>query len=188
MSPWFILAIVVAAGAACGEAYHAGHVNGATAQKVVDQAGIDKINADLTAQKTLSRKIVADSEQHALDDERNNQQILTEIDHHDQDAQAKTAAVERKYAGASLQYGIPASAAGRGLGRPDGLQSPASAASAAPQAVAELPGPLAARLRLHAADADATVDDYAKCLDYEGQVTAWLAAQAKAPPAPSSGP
>lgn len=179
MNPWIILAVVVAVGVACGGAYHAGHVNGATAQKVTDQAAIDKINADLTAQKTLSRKIMAASEQHALDDARHNQEIQTEIERHDQDAQARTAAIERKYATASLRYGT-SSPAGRGPSGPDGVPSPASATSAAASTTAELPGPLAARLRQHAADADATADDYRKCLDYESQVTAWLAAQARA--------
>lgn len=180
MSPWFILAIVVAAGAAAGEAYHAGHVNGATAQKVVDQNAIDKVNDALEAQKTLSRKIVAASEQHALDDARHNQEIQTEIEHHDEENRAKTAAIERKYAGAGLQYGTPA-VAGRGASGADGVPPAPTTPGAEGTTVSQLPGPLAARLRQHAADADSYADEYRKCTAYEAQVAAWVAAHAARP-------
>lgn len=180
MSPWFILAIVVAAGAACGESYYKGHTNGATAQKVEDQAGIDKINADLTAQKTLSRKIVADSEQHALDDARRDQEITQEIEHHDQDARAKTAALQQQLASRSLQYGITPPVTGRGRSGPDGVPLATATPSAEGAATIQLPATLAGRLRLHAAEDDGYFDEYRKCFDYESQVAAWVKAHAGA--------
>lgn len=177
LNPWVILGLVLAFLGVGAGGYYEGHGNGVAGQKVTDQRQFDDVNRRLEDMKTQARKVVADSEQHALDDARHDQEVQKEIAQHDQDNRDKTTALERKYAGLSLQYGTP-QAPGRGNSGADSVSASGAPASAARTTVNQLPDSLAAGLRQHAAEADGWVDEYRKCYAGSQALSAWLAAHA----------
>lgn len=183
LNPWLILAAVLALVGVGAGGYYAGHSAGVNTQRVADQTQFDKINADLTTQKTAANKLLADAQTKDIANAEHNQQIAQEIEHRDENNRAKTAALQQQYSGLSLRY-----AAATDPRRGQGGSSPDPAASAAPSAepgpIVQLPNSLAANLRQYATDADGLADEYRKCLDYESQVTAWVAAHST----PSNGP
>lgn len=168
MNPYFIvgfvLAIIIAGVGGCTY----GHGTGVDEQKVADQTQFDKLNQDITDQKTKANALYrkAQDDNLALMTERD--QLKTTLEKQHAINQAATAALRDKYFGVGLRFNAESPRLGNGGGSTQGAGT--DPASAEPATLVQLPGEIAADLRRLAFDADQLADDYRKCYGYANQV------------------
>ena len=140
------------------------HNAGRDAQKAADQVQFDKINADLSQQKTTAANIYRSAQATIIATlaERDKFKTQLETDHA---KNIKTITdLRNQYAGLGLRFAAP-EGSGRGTGSTSPLPAEAGAARIKPTAFVQLPDALARNLRALAFDADELAVEYKKCYD-----------------------
>lgn len=158
-NPWLLLGIVAIWLASLVGVGYWQHGAGAAAKALDDQHQFDKINHDLTEQKTTAAGLLADA--HAanalLQADRDSLKTQLEKDH--VQAQAVTNDLRSQLAGVKLQF---RAVAGTGCGQGGGGASGGGSDTAgdAGTAVVQIPEKIAGDLRQLAFDDDTVKDDY----------------------------
>lgn len=138
--------------------------SGRNAQKAVDQAQFDKINADLSQQKTIAADTYKTAQAAII-------QMMAERDKFKTQLEADYAKnlmaitdLRNKYAGVGLHFVAPQGSR-CGTGSPSPVPTEANTSRITAPAVVQLPESIASNLRTLAFDADALSVEYKKCYD-----------------------
>lgn len=163
-NPWVILAAVLAFLGFGAASYAYGDHHGVLTQKVADKGAIDKVNKDLTDQKTQAAAILKKSNDdlQVARDERDAMTKKLENEHVAN--QAATTALRDKYAGLGLRF--VAKAPGCGSSSTNTVPQADEPAGNTSTAVIQLPDSLAGELRQSAAACDSLKDDYKLLYDW----------------------
>jgi hypothetical protein len=141
------------------------HNAGRDAQKAVDQAQFDKINADLSQQKTIAADTYKTAQDIIIQTMAERDKFKTQLEtDHAQNIKAITD-LRNKYAGVGLRFTTTQSA-GCGAGSASPMPSEAGAARITTPTVVQLPESLASNLRALAFDADMLAAEYKKCYEW----------------------
>lgn len=138
---------------------------GKDVQAKFDQAQFDKINADLSRQKTIAAETYRSAQATIIQTlaERDKFKTQLETDHAQN---LKTIDdLRNKYAGIGLRFTAQKDA-GCGAGSPGSVPPEAGAPRIESATVIQLPDPLAANLHALAFDADALAVEYKKCYEW----------------------
>jgi hypothetical protein len=168
-NPWFILGGVLLVLALVAGAGVKGHSMGVDAQKAMDQAQFDAINAALTKQKSEANALLQKAQGDIIALQQQRDSFKTQLEVKDAQNRNATAALTAKYSGLQLRFRT-AQSAGCGAGSASAVSSPANAASDAGTAIAVLPDAVTASLRQLAIDADNLNDAYKLCYGYATKV------------------
>lgn len=140
------------------------HNAGRDAQKAMDQAQFDKINADLSQQKTIAADTYKTAQATIIQVMAERDKFKTQLEaDHAKNLMAITD-LRNKYAGVGLHFVAPQSSR-CGPGSPSPMPAEADTASTQPATVVQLPESIASNLRTLAFDADALAVEYKKCYD-----------------------
>lgn len=141
------------------------HNAGRDAQKAADQVRFDKINADLTAQKTIAINTFQTAQATIIATlaERDKFKTKLETDHA---KNIKTIDdLRNKYAGIGLRFAAPKDA-GCWTGSKSPMPTAANPASTEPAPIVQLPDTIANDLRALVFDADKLAVEYKKCYEW----------------------
>ncbi len=140
------------------------HNAGRDAQKAVDQAQFDKINADLSQQKTIAADTYKTAQATIIQVMAERDKFKTQLEaDHAQNLKTITD-LRNKYAGVGLHFIAPQGSR-CGPGSPSPMPAEANTARIESASVVQLPDTLGRNLRALAFDADALSVEYKKCYD-----------------------
>ena len=165
LNPWIILIALVGVlvfGAGC---YTKGHSNGAMEQKAADQVELDKVNAQIRANKAEADRILRESKDENIRIQLERDKFKIKLGQEAIANAEKTDALSRIYAAYGLRFRADEARRSGQCGK-DGLPSCSDTASPDGGAIIQLPDALAGNLRLLVKDADRLKDNYKTCRDY----------------------
>lgn len=159
MSPWAILAIVVAFGGCLAGAEHFGDVRGTNQQKVADQTQFDKVNADLAKNKADAAQIYETEQAKIIALQGERDAAKTQLENEHADNEKATNALRSQLAGERLRFAA-AQDTGSRAGGAGAMPANANPASDSTAAVCVVSDAVDADLKSIAYDADSLRDDY----------------------------
>lgn len=169
MNPYLILGFVLFIVVSGAAGFASGHHSGVTDQKAADQVQFDKINLDISTQKTQANALYRKQQDASIALMVERDQLKTTLEKQHAINKTTTAALRDKYFGIGLRFSTRKTA-GLGSGSGSAQGAGTDPASAEPSTLVQLPGEITADIRHLAFDADHLADDYRKCYGYANQV------------------
>lgn len=163
-NPWVILGAVLALFISFGTGYEAGHKGGVNAQKIADQAGIDKVNAQIAENKRIAYAELANSQQEVIATQVERDKFKTQLEQEHQTNVETTNKLRDAYSAYGLRF--RAEVERSGASSQDGVPSEGHAASDASAPVCQLSDATTKSLRDIAYDCDTLRDDYKLLYDW----------------------
>jgi len=164
LNPYVLIGLLIAAIALGAGGYLSGEKNGHNAQKAIDQAQFDKVNADITENKRVANNALIAAQQGIIQIQQQRDAFKQQLGEQHVKDQASTDAIHNLLLNSRLQF--TAEVTGRGASGTSYVPSASNPSGDNGTAVCQLPTTIEGNLRQLTLDADNLRNDYKELYDF----------------------